>query len=129
MLMQRRERIRAKESGETIRKLQDSDYLLGVYDGNRMGALRFKTDINGNFMDDDAYLATPPVTSLRALEQASLNYEHSDAEQSPEYTNWVRMLYSPGSSLEVEPVQKQMLLILMGIFGLPNSQVRTILQM
>jgi serine/threonine-protein kinase HipA len=99
MLMQRRERIRAKESGETIRKLQDSDYLLGVYDGNRMGALRFKTDINGNFMDDDAYLATPPVTSLRALEQASLNYEHSDAEQSPEYTNWVRMLYSPGSSL------------------------------
>lgn len=99
VLMQRRERLRAKESGEEITKLQESDYLLGVYDGNRMGALRFKTDVNGHFMDDDARLATPPFASLRALEQASLNYERTDAEQSLEYYNWLRMLYSPGSSL------------------------------
>jgi serine/threonine-protein kinase HipA len=99
VLMQRRERIRAKEAGEGIKKLQESDYLLGIYDGNRMGALRFKTDRQGKFLDDDAHLATPPVTSLRALEQASLNYERTDLEQSVDYVHWVRMLYSPGSSL------------------------------
>ena len=99
VLMQRCERIRAKENGDSIKKLQESDYLLGVYDGNRMGALRFKKEPNGNFMDDDICLATPPVASIRELEQASLNYENTNDEQSAEYINWVRMLYSPGSSL------------------------------
>lgn len=99
VLMQRRERISAKVEGRPIKTLQGSDYLLGVYDGNRMGALRFKTSMDGPFLDDNTELATPPIASLRALEQASLNYERSDAEDSPEYQRWVRMLYSPGSSL------------------------------
>jgi len=99
VLMQRRERIKAKEEGRLIRKLLESDYLLGVYDGNRMGALRFKTSPDGPFLDDDDQLATPPIISLRALEQASLNYERTDAEESPEYQKWIHMLYSPGSSL------------------------------
>ena len=97
VLMQRRERLRANDSSP--KKLMESDYLLGVYDKNRMGALRFKTDKRGPFLDDDENLATPPITSLRALEQASLGYEKDDAMQSKEYANWVRMLYSPGSSL------------------------------
>jgi serine/threonine-protein kinase HipA len=99
VLMQRRERIKAKEENRQIRKLKESDYLLGGYDGNRMGALRFKTSPDGPFLDNDAKLATPPITSLRALEQASLNYERTDAEESPEYQKWIHMLYSPGSSL------------------------------
>lgn len=99
ILMQRRERIRAKENNQSIHKLQESDYLLGVYDGNRMGALRFKTSPEGPFLDDNQALATPPITSLRALEQASLGYERENKEDSPEYKQWVRMLYSPGSSL------------------------------
>lgn len=97
VLMQRRERLRAKDSSP--KKLMESDYLLGVYDKNRMGALRFKTDKEGPFLDNDEKLATPPITSLRALEQASLGYEKDNAMQSKEYANWVRMLYSPGSSL------------------------------
>ena len=40
LLMQRREAIRAKNAGEKPRKLTESDYLLGVYDEARMGALR-----------------------------------------------------------------------------------------
>ena len=35
-LMKRREEIRAKNVGEKPKKLLDSDYLLGVYDGARM---------------------------------------------------------------------------------------------
>lgn len=99
VLMQRRERINAKAEGRSIQTLHESDYLLGVYDGNRMGALRFKTSLNGPFLDDNAKLATPPIASLRALEQASLNYEQTNAEESPEYNKWIHMLYSPGSSL------------------------------
>lgn len=99
VLMQRRERLKAKDEGRPIRRLMDSDYLLGVYDENRMGALRFKTDIDGPFLDNDKEQATPPIASLRMLEQASLNYEQEDAESSPDYHKWVRMLYSPGSSL------------------------------
>ncbi len=99
VLMQRRERIRAKDAGTEPRKLRPSDYLLGVFDGNRMGALRFKTSLDGSFLDNDEHLAAPPITTLRTLEQASLNYERDDAEDSPEYRLWLRMLYQPGSSL------------------------------
>ncbi|MBP5758601.1 MAG: HipA domain-containing protein [Bacteroidales bacterium] len=99
VLMQGRERLRAKQSGRQPKKLYESDYLLGVFDGNRMGALRYKTDHNGAFLDNDSELATPPSTSLRALEQASLNYEQDTMGESPEYREWIRMLYSPGSSL------------------------------
>lgn len=31
------------------KRLQESDFLLGVYDEYRMGAMRFKEDVNGNF--------------------------------------------------------------------------------
>lgn len=99
VLMQRREQIRAKEEGMAMRKLHESDYLLGVYDGNRMGALRFKTSPDGPFLDDNAQFSSPPFTSLRTLEQASLNYESTDIGKSPEYNKWIQMLYSPGSSL------------------------------
>lgn len=99
VLMQRRERLRAKETNDDVKKLQESDYLLGVYDGNRMGALRFKTSIDGPFLDDNETLATPPITSLRALEQASWEYEKEDSEDAKGYRQWLKMLCFPGSSL------------------------------
>jgi len=42
MLMQRREAQLARQEKRDIRKLSESDYLLGVFDGYRMGALRFR---------------------------------------------------------------------------------------
>lgn len=85
ILMQRRERLRAKDDNRPVRRLDTSDYLLGVYNGNRMGALRFKTDAHGPFLDNDSELATPPVASLRMLEQTSLNYEADDAKDGASY--------------------------------------------
>ena len=99
VLMQRRERLRAKDENRVARQLHESDYLLGVYDESRMGALRYKLSADGEFLDNDPRLATPPITSIRALEQASLNYERSEAENSDEYRKWLQMLYMPGSSL------------------------------
>lgn len=40
--------------------LYDIDFLLGVYDETRMGALRFKLDKDGPFLDDNHGMPTPP---------------------------------------------------------------------
>ncbi|MCW3055667.1 MAG: hypothetical protein JWN14_4837 [Chthonomonadales bacterium] len=99
LLMDRREAQIAREEGRTRQQLRESDYLLGVYDGHRMGALRFRTDPQGAFLDDNREFASPPWTSLRELEHASLEIERQGAEKDPEYRKWLRMLIAPGGSL------------------------------
>lgn len=96
LLMTRRERILADQEGRKPRKLLDSDFLMGVYDETRMGAIRFKLDKDGPFLSDDSKTPTPPWTSLRTLEEASRQFENdeSGAEQK-----WVNQLIKPGSSL------------------------------
>ena len=54
LLMKRREAIIAKDEGRSPRTLLESDYLLGIQDVARMGALRFKTLMDGPFLDIDA---------------------------------------------------------------------------
>ncbi|WP_290795817.1 type II toxin-antitoxin system HipA family toxin [Flavihumibacter sp. UBA7668] len=98
VLMQRREAAIAKQEDRTAKKLLESDFLLGVYDGHRMGALRFKLDYNGSFLNDNKEMAAPPWTSLRELEQASLKFEEDDTDD-PQYLKWLSMLMAPGSSL------------------------------
>lgn len=95
-LMKRREELRAKKAEEKPRKLLESDYLLGVYDEARMGGLRFKEDLDGEFLSNDKDYATPPWTSLRKLEQASFAFESDDAGVDEK---WLKQLLAPGSSL------------------------------
>ena len=97
--MRRREAQMAREEKRKERPLLESDYLLGVYDGHRMGALRFRTTPDGPFLDDNKDLASPPWTSLRELEQASLELEKDHAEKNRNYGKWLRMLIAPGASL------------------------------
>ena len=99
LLMKRREALLARKEGRAERRLAESDFLLGVYDGHRMGALRFKLQGNDVFLDDNKELASPPWTSIRELEQASLKLEKEGAAEDPEYLKWLQMLISPGSSL------------------------------
>ena len=47
--MCRREAINARLQDRKPRTLTETDYLIGVYDGNRMGALRFKFSKEGGF--------------------------------------------------------------------------------
>lgn len=98
-LMKRREAQLAREENCDERRLMESDYLLGVYDEHRMGALRFRTDPDGPFLDNNKELASPPWTSLRELEHASLEIEKDDAEKNPSYSKWLKMLIAPGGSL------------------------------
>lgn len=95
-LMNRREEIRAKNNGEKPVKLLESDYLLGVFDESRMGGLRFKTELEGEYLSNDSAFATPPWTSLRELEQAAIKFEKDDFSDDDK---WLRQLLAPGSSL------------------------------
>ena len=99
VLLKRREAQAAREEGRPPRELRESDYLLGVYDGYRMGGLRFKTTPGGPFLEDNATFAAPPWTSLRELEHACLQIERPGAEEKAGYARWLRMLLAPGGSL------------------------------
>ena len=98
VLIQRREALLAREEGRRPSRLAEHDYLLGVYDGHRLGGLRFRIE-GGPFLDDNAELASPPWTSLRALEQASLKLERIGTDGDPPAGKWLRMLIAPGRSL------------------------------
>ena len=76
-----------------------SYFLLGVFDGNRIGALRFKIDLMGDFQDNNSKFAAPPWTSIRILEDACLHLETSGSESDPLYGKWLNSLIAPGSSL------------------------------
>jgi serine/threonine-protein kinase HipA len=98
-LMQRREAIQAKKEDRKRKRLVESDYLLGIQDETRMGALRFKMDQDGNFLNDSTDLTTPPFASIRELEQASIKIESDDFFDDNEASKWLRLLLAPGSSL------------------------------
>ena len=95
-LMKRREAILAKKEERKPKRLTDVDYLLGVYDETRMGGLRFSVSEGGPFLSDDKELATPPWTTLRKLESASLAFEKNEDGMEEK---WLKQLLAPGSSL------------------------------
>jgi serine/threonine-protein kinase HipA len=97
LLMRRREAIQARHEGRKVSRLDESDFLLGVHDAARMGALRFKTEIDGPFLAEDSMLSTPPWASLRELEHAAGVFEIS--EDAEEEEQWLSVLLAPGSSL------------------------------
>jgi serine/threonine-protein kinase HipA len=99
LLLDRRELLRAREEKRKPRALTEWDYLLGVHDICRMGALRFRREDSAPFLDDDRQRAAPPLASLRELEAASLALEEPDAAEHPQFRQWLTALLAPGSSL------------------------------
>ena len=96
LLMNRKEAILARKQGRKPRALAESDYLLGVLDETRMGALRFSYAEGGPFESGAQDLAVPPWASLRSLEAASLAFEGSIGGDEDK---WLDLLLAPGSSL------------------------------
>lgn len=100
VLMQRRENMRARQEARRPRNLTEWDFLLGVHDETRLGALRFRAAAGQPFIDSDARSAAPPIASLHELQAASLDYEqHGDEEDHPDYARWLSQLFAPGTSL------------------------------
>jgi len=79
------------------RTLQESDYILGVCDLTRQGALRVKLSADGPFESPDTENAAPPWTTLRKLEDSA---RHLDADdEGAEADRWLDDLFRPGTSL------------------------------
>jgi len=97
--MKRREAVQAHQENRRVRVLHEIDYLLGVHDLYRMGALRFKRAIDGPFLDIDNKLAAPSIARLRELEHAAGQVEEKSDPDDPDYLKWLYMLIAPGSSL------------------------------
>ncbi len=98
LLMDRREAINARNEKRQEKNLTEMDYLLGVHDQYRMGGLRYKTEAEGEFKDNNNDLAAPPMASLKELEYAASKIE-DEAIDDPLYITWLNQLISPGSSL------------------------------
>tara|TARA_R110002126_G_scaffold12776_7_gene55060 strand:+ start:2035 stop:2772 length:738 start_codon:yes stop_codon:yes gene_type:complete len=96
-LMKRRAAQDARAKNEKAETLYEIDYLLGVFDESRMGALRFKRDLEGPFLDNDDHSPTPPWSSLGDLQEAAKQLESDD--QSEAVRKWIAVLIAPGSSL------------------------------
>jgi serine/threonine-protein kinase HipA len=75
LLMDRREALLAGKEGRQARQLTDMDYLLGVSDHARGGALRFKLHPEEPFCNDRQGAAIPTLAQVSGLAEASLLLE------------------------------------------------------
>ena len=93
-LMARAERFQAGNEGRAPRHLRDIDYLLGVSDLARQGALRFSMVEGGEFVAPPDEAAIPPMVELPKLLAAAQGFlDNPDSQED------LRILLAPGSSL------------------------------
>lgn len=92
-LMQRAERRLAQQEGRPVRTLGELDYLLGVADETRLGALRFR------WRDEDVIQA-PERDGVPALVELGRLLQITERiEQGEETVEDLHLIFAPGSSL------------------------------
>ncbi|MGE3166624.1 MAG: type II toxin-antitoxin system HipA family toxin [Planctomycetota bacterium] len=94
-LMDRRERDEATRERRRARALTEWDYMLGVQDAGRLGALRLRDPESGCWLDERTP-GIPPVARLRQLEAAAARI---DADSTAPLDPAIASLIQPGSSL------------------------------
>lgn len=92
-LMQRAERKAAEREKRPVRTLQDVDYLLGVSDVSRLGALRFRLE------GGEAFLSERGQGVPGALELGRLLRITERIGRDEESEEDLQMIFAPGSSL------------------------------
>lgn len=99
-LLERREVQLARHQARELRRLDDWDFLVGVDDRTRMGALRLAGPGAGaDAVLSDTSLPVPPLARLRELEHCAREAEERIGEELSEDERWLAMLIAPGSSL------------------------------
>jgi serine/threonine-protein kinase HipA len=92
-LMQRSERRKAQREGRAVRTLAESDYLLGVSDVTRSGALRFRWAGEQTFQ-------APPRAGVPALIELGRLMQITERILRDEETDEdLQLIFAPGSSL------------------------------
>lgn len=97
-LMKRREALQAKDEKRPPRTLYAWDFLIGVQDLTRQGALRFRRPGTEAFLGDEK-MAAPPVTTLRELEAVAYQLSNRRIEDLDALRKWLAVLVAPGASL------------------------------
>ena len=97
-LMKRREALQAKDEKRTVRALYAWDYLIGVQDFTRQGALRFRRVGTEEYLGNEA-MAAPPITTLRELEAVAFQLSSRRIDDLDALRRWLAVLVAPGASL------------------------------
>lgn len=92
-LMQRRERRTAQRENRQVRTLMEADFLLGVSDISRLGALRFRCEGEEEFQAPSE-AGVPGLIQLGRLLNAA-----ERIEKGKETDDDLQMIFAPGSSL------------------------------
>jgi serine/threonine-protein kinase HipA len=94
VLIQREERRKARAENHAPRTLSEADYLLGVGDISRQGALRFAIDEGSEFLAPQGRASIPPLIHLGKLLNAAMRITANEDDESD-----LKLLLAPGSSL------------------------------
>jgi serine/threonine-protein kinase HipA len=97
-LMKRREALQAKDEKRTPRTLYAWDFLIGVQDFTRQGALRFRLAGTEEFLGNEK-MAAPPITTLRELEAVAYQLSSRRIDDLDALRKWLAVLVAPGASL------------------------------
>ena len=97
-LMKRREALQAKDEKRAPRTLYAWDFLIGVQDFTRQGALRFRLAGTEEFLGNEK-MAAPPITTLRELEAVAYQLSSSRIDDLDALRKWLSVLVAPGASL------------------------------
>ncbi|MGF6720853.1 serine/threonine-protein kinase HipA [Paraburkholderia sp. GAS41] len=92
-LMQRAERRQAEREGRRVRTLGELDYLLGVADETRLGALRFR------WSGEDEFQASVPAGVPALIELGRLLQITERILRDEETDEDLQLIFAPGSSL------------------------------
>jgi serine/threonine-protein kinase HipA len=92
-LMQRAERRKAERDGRAVRTLTEIDYLLGVSDETRLGALRFRWT-NDSVFQAPRSAGVPAIVDLaRLLQITERIFRDEETDED------MQLIFAPGSSL------------------------------
>ncbi|MDR1228085.1 MAG: HipA domain-containing protein [Azoarcus sp.] len=97
-LMKRREALQARDERRAPRTLYAWDFLIGVQDFTRQGALRFRRAGTDTFLGNEKR-AAPPVTTLRELETVAHQLSCRRIDDLDALRKWLAVLVAPGASL------------------------------
>jgi len=98
LLMKRREAQEAKDENRKPKGLYAWDYLIGVQDKTRQGALRYKPSGSDIFLGSHD-LPAPPVTCLQELQEIGTSLSDKRIDDLDALRKWLSVLVAPGASL------------------------------
>jgi serine/threonine-protein kinase HipA len=99
LLLDRRERLTARQEGRPKRMLTNYDYLIGIEDFTRMGGIRYKEEEGDDYINASSKYLVPPIESLRALCDACHEIELAEERNELPEQRWLDQLIDPGTSL------------------------------